>query len=223
MRFGYAHARDFEKMAATSGTRQQQRLRRVLSRFRKEELPSAIRWLGRSEEVSKRRSKRDIISSTLEAFAVSCVCKASHLLVIDVYVCPLQESKSSEHAITELELQCKLACSLPFYNSVYSSVYMVGAYGRCIILHVYTSFFAHIDVLTHPNSLQWKAYSLKYANGKFTIHTMYNTHTHTHTQAFSLSLSLLLVWMPSMANTDPQMFCKRFQLYLGDMDYVSAI
>jgi hypothetical protein len=103
----------------------------VLSRFRKDELPSAVRWLGRSEEVSKRRTKRDIVSSTLEAFA---------------------ESKASEHAITELELQY---------------------------------------VLTHPNSLQWKAYSLKYAN----------------------------VWMPSIANTDPQLFCKRFQFYLGDMDY----
>ena len=31
------------------------------------------------------------------------------------------------------------------------------------------------------------------------------------------------VWSPSAADTDPQTFCKRFQLYLGDLDYVSAV
>ena len=50
---------------------ERQRLRRVLGRFKKDELPGAVRWLGRKEEASKRRSKKDIISSTLDACAVS--------------------------------------------------------------------------------------------------------------------------------------------------------
>lgn len=50
---------------------ERERLRRVLNRFKKDELPSAVRWIGRREEVSKRRSKKDIISSTLDDFVVS--------------------------------------------------------------------------------------------------------------------------------------------------------
>ena len=53
-------------MAAT-----ERRLRRVLNRFKKDELPSAVGWLGGREAVSNRRSKKDIISSTLDACAVS--------------------------------------------------------------------------------------------------------------------------------------------------------
>ena len=49
------------------------------------------------------------------------------------------------------------------------------------------------------------------------------THNHFTTLSLSLSPSLCVVWMPSMANTDPQLFCKRFQFYLGDIDYVSTI
>lgn len=56
------------KMAA-----ERERLRRVLNRFKKDELSSAVRWLGGREELSKRRSKKDIISSTLDDFVVSSV------------------------------------------------------------------------------------------------------------------------------------------------------
>jgi hypothetical protein len=111
--------------------RQQPRLRRVLSRFRRNELPGAVQWLVGNEETSVRGTKRDIVSSTLDAFS---------------------ENKVSEHAITELELKY---------------------------------------ILTRPDSLQWKGYSLTYANAL----------------------------VPSMVDTDPQMFCKRFQVYLSNLDY----
>ena len=54
----------------------------------------------------------------------------------------------SEHVITELELQCKSSTTAEYE-----------------LVHVIVYFFM-IDVLTHPNSLQWKAYTLKYANGE---------------------------------------------------------
>ena len=50
---------------------ERQRLRRVLGRFRKDELPSVVRWLGGKEDISKRRSKKDIVSSTIDACVVS--------------------------------------------------------------------------------------------------------------------------------------------------------
>ncbi|CAI8034895.1 hypothetical protein GBAR_LOCUS19601, partial [Geodia barretti] len=110
---------------------QQPRLRRVLSRFKRNELPGVVQWLVGNEETPVRGTKRDIVSSTLDAFS---------------------ENKVSEHAITELELKY---------------------------------------ILTHPDSLQWKGYSLTYANAL----------------------------VPSMVDTDPQMFCKRFQVYLSNLDY----
>ena len=57
------------KMAA-----ERQRLRRVLNRFKKEELPNVVRWLGGKENVSKKRSKKDIVSSTVDACVVSNAC-----------------------------------------------------------------------------------------------------------------------------------------------------
>ena len=87
---------------------------------------------------------------------------------------------------------------------------------------VYVNVYFSVDVLTHPNSLQWKAYSLKYANGEFIVYDIHTQPFH-HTLSLSHPLHVYIVWMPSIANTDPQLFCKRFQFYLGDMDYVSTI
>ena len=90
---------------------ERQRLRRVVSRFKKDELPGALRWLGIDYEVSKRRSKRDIISSALDTFTVSSgrptTCQACRLTPLPNVT--QQKNRVSEHAITELELQCKLA------------------------------------------------------------------------------------------------------------------
>ena len=64
-----------------------------------------------------------------------------------------------------------------------------------IILHtVLHSATYYIDVSSHPNSLTWKAYKLEKAES---------------TQ--------------SAADSDPNVFCKRFQLYFNDTcDYVSV-
>ena len=51
--------------------RQQPRLRRLLSRFRRNELPGAVEWLVGSKDTPVRGTKRDIVSSTLDAFSVS--------------------------------------------------------------------------------------------------------------------------------------------------------
>ena len=53
---------------------ERQRLRRVLNRFKKDELPNIVRWLGGKEIVSKKRSKKDIVSSTIDACVVSSAC-----------------------------------------------------------------------------------------------------------------------------------------------------
>lgn len=58
---------EIEKMAA----KQQPRLRRVLGRFRRNELPGAVRWLLGNDDTPGRCTKRDIVASTLEAFVVS--------------------------------------------------------------------------------------------------------------------------------------------------------
>ena len=56
------------KMAAS----ERERLRRVLGRFRRHELPGAVRWLvGGDDGTPGRGTKRDIISSALDAFTVS--------------------------------------------------------------------------------------------------------------------------------------------------------
>lgn len=156
-------------MAAGS---ERQRLRRVLSRFKKNELPGVLRWLGRSDDVSKRRSKRDIISSTLDTFAVSYFQHTNMMTYTDRHTCMtrsmcefcqllhavFQETRVSEHAITELELQCKLIIVIVYY-----------IYQRQYYTNINKIVFVVVDIQTHPNSLQWKAYSLNYANGKYTV------------------------------------------------------
>lgn len=52
----------------------------------------------------------------------------------------------SEHAITELELKCKDSSPSNMTTPTYLTVYT--------------------DILTRPDSLQWKGYRLTYANGK---------------------------------------------------------
>ena len=84
--------------------RHQPRLRRVLSRFKRKELPDAVWWLVGGDDTPRRGTKRDIVSSALHVFAVSGV--------VLVYTSHLgrfshQENKVSEHAITELELKRK--------------------------------------------------------------------------------------------------------------------
>ena len=74
----------------------------------------------------------------------------------------------------------------------------------------------YVDVLAHPDSLQWKGYSLTYANGR----TPYTVCVAVSSCIHSLPP---IAWVPSVADTDPQMFCKRFQLYLSNLDYVCVV
>lgn len=132
----------------------------------------------------------------------------------------LQETKVSEHVITELELQCKYIKD-PY---VYIYMYMRG-WGlpsllelQCKLGRVHSSLILRVDLLyrcTHiPQFNAVESILIEICQWWVGYQTV----------IWSLIRSFLPpVFVPSMADTDPQIFCKRFQLYLGDMDYVSHI
>lgn len=104
---------------------ERERLRRVLNRFKKDELPSAVRWLGRREEISKRRNKKDIISSALDDFIVSSIHVAHttdtshpqilHASVIDVdVVCTCRRTRCQNMSSQNwsYSVSCKSTCTL---------------------------------------------------------------------------------------------------------------
>lgn len=107
----------------------------------------------------------------------------------------LQENKVSEHVITELELQCKLG--------TFKATSTLGVEFYLLYRYTHTSQFNPVESILIEICQWWVGYQ-------------------TMVVIWSLIFSLLpLVFVPSMADTDPQIFCKRFQLYLGDIEYVS--
>ena len=85
------------------------------------------------------------------------------------------------------------------------------------------TFSFHIDILTRPDSLQWKGYSVTYANGESIPTDLYYMNFITdlyYYMDYDMNFIFFPAWVPSMVDTDPQMFCKRFQVYLSSLNHV---